>query len=187
MYGLINKAVRGLVIDQFGEDAWQRIRKAAEVDDDDFLAMEGYDDKVTYALVGAASKELGLEPEAVLQAFGEYWVNYVADDNYGHLMQTAGQSFPEFLSNLDQMHARVKLTFPDLQPPSFSVTDQAENSLRLHYYSSREGLGPLVVGLLHGLGRRFDTEVEVEAGREGNGPDEHDVFQVNYRPAVNNV
>ncbi len=181
MYGLINKAVRGLVFDQFGEDAWRRIRLAAGVTDDDFIAMDDYDDTITYALVQAASSELSLEPEQVLQAFGEYWVDYVADENYGHLMQTAGQTFPEFLSNLDQMHARVKLTFPNLQPPSFSVTDETDDSLHLHYFSSRAGLAPLVVGLLHGLGRRFETEVEVESGREGEGSNAHDVFYVKYR------
>ena len=128
--------------------------------------------------------ELELEPEQVLQAFGEYWVDYVADENYGHLMQTVGQSFPEFLANLDQMHARVKLTFPNLQPPSFLVTDQTENSLRLHYYSTRQGLGPLIVGLLHGLGRRFDTSVKVESGREGEGSEAHDVFAVEFHSVV---
>ncbi|MDG2054657.1 MAG: heme NO-binding domain-containing protein [Phycisphaerales bacterium] len=184
MYGLINKAVRGLVLDQFGADAWQRIRQAAGVDDEDFIAMDNYGDEVTYKLVEAAAVELELEPEQVLQAFGEYWVDYVADENYGHLMQTAGQSFPEFLANLDQMHARVKLTFPNLEPPSFSVTDQTENSLRLHYYSSRQGLGPLVVGLLHGLGRRFDTSVKVESGRDGEGSEAHDVFDVEFHAAV---
>jgi hypothetical protein len=184
MYGLINKAVRGLVLDRFGADAWRRIRQAAGVNDDDFIAMDDYGDEVTYKLVEAASIELQLEPEQILQAFGEYWVDYVADENYGHLMQTVGQSFPEFLANLDQMHARVKLTFPNLQPPSFSVTDQTDNSLRLHYYSTRKGLGPLVVGLLHGLGRRFGTDVKVEAGREGKDSEAHDVFEVEFQPAV---
>ena len=184
MYGLINKAVRGLVLDRFGADAWQRIRQAAGVDDEDFIAMDSYSDEVTYKLVEAAAVELQLEPEQVLQAFGEYWVDYVADENYGHLMQTAGQSFPVFLSNLDQMHARVKLTFPNLEPPSFSVTDQTENSLRLHYYSSRQGLAPLVVGLLHGLGRRFDTAVKVESGRTGEGSDAHDIFDVEFNSVL---
>ena len=85
MYGLINKAVRGLVLEIAGADAWSRIRHAAQVEDDDFISMEGYDDAVTYRLVGAASEELGLSPEAVLEAFGKYWVDYTADEGYAML------------------------------------------------------------------------------------------------------
>ena len=178
MYGLINKAVRELVRSEFGDDAWGRIRSAAGVEEDDFVSMQQYDDDVTYALVSAASEELGVPAEKVLETFGSYWVRYVGHENYGHLMDAAGQSLPEFLSNLDQMHARVMLTFPDLKPPSFRVTDQSEDRLRLHYYSQRKGLAPLVTGLLDGLALQFDTPIEVTHAREGQGQDEHDVFEI---------
>ena len=180
MYGLINKAVRGLVLDQFGADAWQRIRQAAGVDDEDFIAMDSYGDEVTYKLVEAAAIELELEPEQVLQAFGEYWVDYVADENYGHLMQTAGQSFPEFLANLDQMHARVKLAFPDLKPPRFRVSESTDAGLTLHYFSHRPGLSALVTGLVKGLASRFGREVEVTPFRTGDGEEAHDAFKIVY-------
>lgn len=182
MYGLINKAVRGMAIEKFGEETWKNIRMKAGVDTDDFVAMESYDDAVTYKLVTAASEELGISPEAVLETFGEYWVNYVGQENYGEFMNAAGKTLPEFLENLDQMHARVMLSFPDLHPPSFRVTDQTEGSLTLHYYSSREGLTHLVVGLIRGLGNRFATSVEVDYERTEDGEDEHDIFHVRYQP-----
>ena len=56
MYGLVNKAVRGLVTQVAGEDAWARIRQDAGVEDDDFISLEAYDDDVTYRLVAAASR-----------------------------------------------------------------------------------------------------------------------------------
>ena len=58
MYGLINRAVRGLVTEQFGEEAWTKIRTRAGVEDDDFVSMSSYDDSVTYDLVAAATEEL---------------------------------------------------------------------------------------------------------------------------------
>lgn len=183
MYGLINQAIRGLVIENFGEEMWARIRTSAGVETDDFVSMQSYDDAVTYELVGAASKELDLPAETVLETFGKYWVNYVGQENYGELMNAAGDDLPTFLENLDQMHARIMLSFPELNPPTFRVTDRSENSLVLHYHSERPGLAPLVVGLLHGLGHRFKTDVSVEHDRQDFGDGEHDVFTVRYKPA----
>ncbi|MDG2306254.1 MAG: heme NO-binding domain-containing protein [Candidatus Binatia bacterium] len=178
MYGLINRAVRELVLGNYGADAWNAIRTKASVEEDDFVSMQSYDDDVTYALVSAASEHLGVPAEQILETFGEYWVKYVGDDSYGELMNAAGMNLPDFLLNLDQMHARVMLTFPDLKPPSFKVTDQTEDSLRLHYFSKRVGLAPLVVGLLNGLALRFETTIEVTHGRDGADGAEHDVFDI---------
>ena len=68
MYGLINKAVRGLVLEQFGDDVWARIRGRAGVEEEDFLSMTSYDDAVTYDLVAAASAELGHPPRTFSRA-----------------------------------------------------------------------------------------------------------------------
>lgn len=178
MYGLINKAVRELVVGEFGQEAWDRIRTAAGVEEQDFVSMRQYDDAVTYELVGAASAELGLPAEKVLETFGAYWVGFVGQENYGPMMDAAGDTLPEFLSNLDEMHSRVMLTFPELKPPSFKVTDRTDDRLRLHYFSTRVGLGPLVKGLLDGLALKFGVEIEVEQSREGEGADAHEVFDI---------
>ncbi|MEY4117266.1 MAG: hypothetical protein RLZZ116_594 [Planctomycetota bacterium] len=181
MYGLINKAVEGLVRSKFGDATWDRIRNRAGLPDEPFISMEQYDDKTTYDLVGAASAELGAPAEAILEEFGIYWVKYTAEGGYGELMKSAGKTFPEFLRNLDQMHTRVKLAFPHLAPPSFAVSDETANSLTLAYYSHRPGLAPLVVGLLRGLGDRFQIDVSARTERvEGARP--HDRFLVTWRP-----
>jgi hypothetical protein len=40
-------------------------------------------------------------------------------EGYGDLMDMSGETLPEFLQNLDELHARVGVIFPKLQPPSF--------------------------------------------------------------------
>ena len=90
MYGLINRAVKGLVTEQFGIDAWNRIRSRAGVQEEDFISMESYDDSVTYDLVAAASEELGLSAETILEEFGSFWVEYTAVEGYGELLDSAG-------------------------------------------------------------------------------------------------
>lgn len=180
MYGLVNKAVEGLVLSNYGEAAWERIKRAAGCDVDVFVGMDAYDDALTYRLVAAASRELGLTRDEVLEAFGEYWVRYTAAEGYGEVLKMSGSTFAEFLANLDNLHARVGLSFSHLRPPSFRVTDVADGSLRLHYASEREGMAPMIPGLLRGVGAMFATTVavaHVERRDDGAG---HDVFLVTY-------
>jgi hypothetical protein len=183
MYGLINKAVEGLVRSKFGDATWDRIRARAGLPDEPFLSMAQYEDQTTYDLVAAASVELGAPAEAILEEFGLYWIRYTAEAGYGELLKTVGRTLPEFLRNLDQMHTRVKLSFPQLRPPSFAVSDETATSLTLHYYSERAGLAPLVVGLLKGLGERFRLQLSVEHRRvEDSTP--HDAFTVRWTEAA---
>src|SRR5687768_3456302 len=148
MYGLVNKAVEDLVVSQFGADKWDAIKRKADLSMESFVAMNPYPDEITYKLVGAASEVLGLAPEQVLDAFGQWWMTWTAKEGYGEMLATAGTTFVEFLQNLDNMHARIGLSFPHLRPPSFSCTDVTERSLRLHHYTFRPGLAPFVMGLI---------------------------------------
>ena len=163
MYGLINEAVQGLVTENFGEDAWVKICAEAGLDHTEFVSMQQYPDSVTYDLVGAASTVLGMTPELILETFGRYWVQYVGRQAYGELMDAAGTSLGEFLENLDHMHSRVMISYPNLRPPSFRVQSNTEKEIVLHYSSERPGLCPLVVGLLYGLADRFETRIEVDS------------------------
>lgn len=160
MYGLVNIAVKDLVVSNFGEDKWQAILNTADIDDADFASMEAYDDAISYSLVGAATEVLGLDAETILQTFGEYWITYTAEKGYGPILDMAGNNFGEFLKNLNTLHDNVAISFPDLKPPFFEVDDVGENEWRLQYFSEREGLVPMMVGLLNGLAKKFDATLE---------------------------
>lgn len=182
MYGLVNKAIQNMVCDRFGEETWEKIKQTAGVEVNSFLSMEGYPDDLTHRLVKAASEVLGLPASEIMQAFGEYWIQYTAQEGYGDMMEMSGDNLPDFLENLDNLHARVGVLFPQLQPPSFDCTEMEEESLNLHYHSTREGLAPMVIGLVKGLGTKFDTEVEItQTGDREQGAD-HDEFLIKYKP-----
>ncbi|MFQ4145296.1 heme NO-binding domain-containing protein [Chlorogloeopsis sp. ULAP02] len=182
MYGLVNKAIQDMVCSRFDEKIWEEIKQKAEIEVDVFIRMEAYPDDITHRLVKAASAVLNLSPQAVMQAFGEYWVQYTAQEGYGELMDMSGDNLVEFLENLDNLHARVGISFPKLQPPSFECTDTEEETLSLHYRSNREGLAPMVIGLVKGLGTRFDTEVDITQTQSREEGAEHDEFLVKYKP-----
>ena len=181
MYGLVNKAIEGLVCSLAGQSAWEEIKRVAGVDVDYFVSMTPYPDEVSYKLVGAASQVLGLPAEEVLQKFGEYWILYTGQEGYGDLLLRSGRTLKEFLMNLDNLHAQVGMSFDKLQPPSFRCTEVSDNSLILHYYSDRAGLAPMVVGLLQGLGKMMNTQIEVTHKVNRAQGSEHDEFLVQYR------
>jgi hypothetical protein len=162
MYGLVNQAVQELVVTNFGADKWEAIKRKAGVGVGAFERMETYPDDMTYKMVGAASEVLDLPPDAVMKAFGEFWVLYTGKHGYGHLFDIAGNSLRDFLFNLDNLHTRVGQSFPKLSPPSFRFDAVDEDTVRMHYHTNRPGLCPMVVGLLNGLAKRFETELTVD-------------------------
>ncbi|MGH1396557.1 MAG: heme NO-binding domain-containing protein [Trichormus sp.] len=181
MYGLVNKAIQDMVCSRFDENTWRIIKQKAQIDVDVFISMEGYPDDITHRLVKAASVVLNLSPSEIMQAFGEFWVKYTSEEGYGEMMDMSGDTLPEFLENLDNLHARVGVSFPKLKPPSFECSDMEENALKLHYRSDREGLAPMVLGLVKGLGTRFDTEVDIIQTESRENGAEHDEFLVKYQ------
>lgn len=179
MYGLVNQALRDFIIGGFGEKKWEEVRSDAKVQvSGDFVSMQSYDDSVTYSLATSASKILNIPLEQALEGFGEYWVLYTAQKGYEDLLQMCGSDIVQFLQNLDSMHAKVGLTFTDLQPPSFRVSDIQGNQLHLHYYSDRPALAPMVVGLVKGLAKHFDKKAEVKQIEKKGDKVDHDVFLV---------
>lgn len=161
MHGMINQAVRGMVVERYGQATWTRIHSAAGAPES-FLPMEPYEDGIIYSLVEACSKELGLAPEVILRAFGGYWVGSIATVHYERIMNNSGVSFTDFLANLDHMHQRIRVAFPNYDPPSFRVKPIDPATLQVDYYSRRAGLLPFVEGLLQGLAVHFSVVIDIE-------------------------
>ena len=180
MYGLVNKAIEGLVVENHGEEAWESIKQKAGIEVDLFVSNESYDDAVTYNLVGAACDVLTAPADAILESFGPYWITKIATESYGHMMDAGGNSLTEFMQNLPNFHTRVSMIFPNLRPPRFEVTDIEPNRLRLHYHSHRPGLQAFVVGLMKGLGARFGDDVDVKLLETKSEDPVHQIFDVSW-------
>lgn len=167
MYGLINKAVEELVTAEFGIEKWREIAKIANADHS-FVSMNSYPDQLTFDLVAAASEVLETPADKILELFGEHWIQYTVDEGYGEIMSLYGDSVIEFLDNMDALHAQIRLTFPELKPPSISCETDSDGQLIVVYQSERVGLAPMLVGLVKGLGKRFSTPVHVQYLPSGN-------------------
>lgn len=181
MYGLVNKAIQEMVCDHYGEETWRAIKNLAETEAEHFISLESYPDDITHRLVKSASQVLGRTAAEIMQDFGKYWVKFTGHEGYGEMMDLAGNDLPEFLGNLDDLHSRLGVIFPKMQPPSFQCSHQQSNTLNLHYYSHRQGMAPMVSGLVEGLGERFDTNVEITQIQDREQGADHDVFSVTYQ------
>jgi len=180
MYGLVNQAVQDYIAATMGADAWNAVRLKAGCTDGEFVPLQQYPDALTFAMVGAACEVSGRQAGDLVEAIGAYWVEFTAQKGYGSLLDQLGTTFPDALANLDAMHVRVALMMPNLKPPSFRVREVTERSLKLDYISKREGLSPMVVGLVKGLGGKYGLEprVTLVAPRAAGG--DTDTFEVRW-------
>jgi hypothetical protein len=177
MYGMVNQAVKGLVITKFGDEAWAKICEKAKVSTEDFVFMQYYPDEMTYGLVAAASEELALPAETILREFGKYWVLYTAKEGYGPLMDLFGSDFQSCLKNLNNLHARMGMSMPHLQPPRFAFAQEDQSTYIVSYFSKRAGLSAMVIGLLEGLAAKYGIRAEVQP-IEGTQAQEEKKFRI---------
>jgi hypothetical protein len=177
MYGMVNKGVQELVEAKGGLALWEKIRSTAGCPFSTFQELESYDDEVTYKLVGAVADELNIPPAAVLEAFGEYWIEFTATKGYGPLLALFGNSFFESILNLNILHERVGSIFPNLRPPRYEFENVTSTSLDLRYISTREGLAPMMIGLIKGLAKKTGTSVSIVHTPKSLDC-KHDVFHI---------
>lgn len=180
MYGIINKAIKDLVVHQFGASVWEAARGKSGVDIDFFISNEPYDDDITFKLATAIASEVNWPVERILQAFGEWWILKTSREKYGGLIEAGGNNLKEFLVNLPLFHNRVMLIYPKLTPPEFKVTDISSNSVCIHYFSKRTGLQEFVRGLLSGLAKLYETAARIELIQSRNDNSTHEIFKVSW-------
>ena len=180
MYGIVNKSIEDMVTSHFGADKWEAVKLRSGVDVDFFISHEVYDDDVTFRMATAASEELEMPVGDVLQSFGEWWVLKTSKERYGGIMEAGGSDLPEFLKNLPMFHTRVMLIYTKLTPPEFQVSDITENSICIHYRSTRQGLQEFVRGILSGLGKMYNTPVTIELIQSRLEGSDHEIFKVSW-------
>ncbi|XP_042208021.1 guanylate cyclase soluble subunit beta-1-like isoform X3 [Homarus americanus] len=150
MYGFVNYAIEQLVVRNFGDDTWEDIKREAEVHmEGSFLVRLTYEDEITYNIVAAAERVLGVPANAILEMFGKMFFKFCQESGYDTILQVLGATVSDFLQNLDALHDHLALIYPGMKAPSFRCTERAEDgALILHYYSDRPGLEYIVIGIV---------------------------------------
>lgn len=161
MYGLMHRGLRQMVTDQLGADQWAALERALDIGPAEQISLSSYDDALTMRIIAGAAEKLGYGMDECLRVFGRYWIDFLETGSYRSIMDFTGGDLASFIGNLDRMHQTVQTAMPQARVPSFSIIESAPGALRVQYRSERQGLEPLVVGLLEGLLDRFDLVGQV--------------------------
>lgn len=165
MYGFVNYALELLVLRNFGEDAWKKIKHEAYLEmDGDFLVRQIYEDSISYDLVGAACKVLNVDAATVLQLFGKMFFEYCVESGYDTILKVLGATTTDFLQNLDALHDHLSTIYPGMRAPSFRCTiRESDGATVLHYYSDRPGLEHIVIGIVKEVAKELhNSPVKVD-------------------------
>ncbi|TTH23538.1 Guanylate cyclase soluble subunit beta-1 [Bagarius yarrelli] len=141
------------------------VQREAQVDvEGQFLVRIIYEDAKTYDLVAAASKVLKINAGDILQMFGKMFFEFCQESGYDTILRVLGSNVREFLQNLDALHDHLGTIYPGMRAPSFRCTDAEKgNSLILHYYSEREGLQDIVIGIIKTVAQQIHgTEIDMK-------------------------
>jgi hypothetical protein len=163
MYGMVNQAIKSMVIENHGEKIWDSVLQKINLEIQDFAPFEQYDDSVTGNLVGAISHITNIRPEDLLEAFGNYWVVYAKNSEYKSILESFADSPIGLIESLDSLHGRLQLLFSELSAPSFWVEHKGPDEVIVHYATVRTQM-PLeyfVIGLLKGVFKMFNQPCEV--------------------------
>ncbi len=161
MYGMVNNAFRQYIIDREGEGAWSEIVAEAKLEIAEFGAMMPYDDHVTLSIVGAIVSRSGRDVEELLRDVGRSWVAFARSTPFSGLLAMAGRDFETLVSNLNDMHAKIKVSLPTIRPPFFACHRRDDGLLEITYKSEREGLFSFVEGILEGMAANFGEQLDI--------------------------
>ena len=90
-----------------------------------------------------------------------------------------GRNLRDFLCNLDALHDHLATIYPGMEAPSFRCTETSDGTLLLHYYSRRQGLEHIVIGIVKAVAKEMlNSEVDVTVKQAKSDDHGHVVFAI---------
>lgn len=151
MHGMINCALQGFLLANYGEDVWREVRTRARLPEEGFEAMVRYDDALTRACFAAALKVLDKRPNALLEDIGTHLVTDPGLEPLRRLLRFGGGSFVEFLHSLEEMPDRARLAIPELEVPRITLSSVGAGDYVIAARWTLPGIAPLLSGALRAM------------------------------------
>jgi hypothetical protein len=156
--GIIFNLLEEVVTQQLGEDTWDALLDAADLDGA-YTSLGSYPDADLLALVAAASAALDKPADDVVRWFGVHAIPLLAR-KYPALFERHRATRPFLLTLNGIIHPEVRKLYPGADTPEFDV-DDADQALVLGYQSKRR-LCALAEGLIEGAAAHFGETVRIE-------------------------
>jgi len=147
---------------EHGEDAWDALVDAAEVDGV-YTSLGSYPDEELGRLVAAASAHLGAPADDVTRWFGRSTMPLFAE-RYGDLFGAHGSTRSFVLALNDVIHPEVRKLYPGAATPAFAFDTGSPTTLLMEYRSARR-LCAFAERLLHGAADHYGERLAIERPR----------------------
>ena len=66
MYGLIHRAIRDCIKENYGNDAWEKVYRDAGADDSHFVSLQSFPDDIAFGMVAVACDAIPISAEEFL-------------------------------------------------------------------------------------------------------------------------
>jgi hypothetical protein len=160
MKGVIALALKGMMVDKYGEDKWKSALSKAGIEKEPvILPTSDVSDELVLKVVQAVCETLGISLQQAADAFGDYWVNVYSQQMYKVYFEGVTTA-KDFLLKMDTVHVGTTKNLPDASPPRFEYEWKDDKTLIMHYKSKRN-LIDFMVGLIKGVGIYYKEDLKV--------------------------
>ncbi|MFD3002827.1 heme NO-binding domain-containing protein [Pontibacter toksunensis] len=160
MQGSIFVLLRRFVESLYGYSTWVNLREAAGIEHAPYQMDETYPTSEIAAIIGKASKLVGVPPHQLMEQFGESLVPDLLMIYKKH-MHPEWRTYDMLLNTEAAMHAAVRKEDSRATPPLLLVTKKGSRQLIVDYYSRRR-MAAVAVGIIRGITRHYDESDKVE-------------------------
>lgn len=160
MHGIVMKALKDFVVDEYDAATWRVIQEEAGLGGKLYVPVSEYDDVEALALVGAASDLSGEDRSDLLYAFGRYIVEPLVE-TYGVHVEGDWTGL-DLLANVETyVHEALRAKrLSEFAPPELRAKRVDDDVAVVRYGSDRE-LCDLAEGIVDGVGAYYGESYEV--------------------------
>jgi predicted hydrocarbon binding protein len=160
MHGIVMKALKDFVVEEYDAGTWRAIQEEAGLGGKLYVPVSEYDDVEALALVGAASELSGEDQSDLLYAFGQYIVDPLVS-TYGVHVDGEWTGL-DLLANVETyIHEALRSKrLSEFTPPELQAERVDEDVAVVRYGSDRE-LCDLAEGIVDGVGAYYGEAYDV--------------------------
>uniref|UniRef100_A0A915EG51 guanylate cyclase n=1 Tax=Ditylenchus dipsaci TaxID=166011 RepID=A0A915EG51_9BILA len=157
--------MRQLMVRKYGDEFWKEcMQKAGFESGKENIVNHYYPDSDTYAIVDAICDLSQIAKEEIWEMYGGYLIEYTMGNGWDEMLRCMSPNLKGFLNNLDSLHYFIDHVVykANLRGPSFRCEETGDESIILHYFTSRSGLYPIVLGVIREVAERvFNLKISI--------------------------
>lgn len=177
MKGVVFNLLQAVVTRCHGEDTWDALLDAADVDGS-YTSLGNYPDEEMGKLVTTAATMLSLTPNEVLRWFGQQAMPVLAE-RYPAFFDAHTTARPFVLSLNSIIHPEVRKVYPGADVPVFDFHNADDGALLMGYHSARR-LCALAQGFVEGATGHYGETVHFEHLKCMHNGDPKCLFRIEF-------